>query len=460
MPSLFEYLQSPEAQPALSLLAAAGPSATPMSFGQRLQGGLLAAKAQQQEAEDRAMKRRFADAQIEDFQSQAIQRRALAQKAAADEMKMRAEQERQQRIMQGLPGLYRQGSPGTADVNSALPPDLQIGAQPPQRGGFDLQGAMRLGITDPGELTKLAGLTDLGRPEVARTIKGMGADGREYETQYDKFGQQVGQGAPQYRAPLSVNQGDRTTYLDPYTLKPQTSMQTFQSPDSKASTAVGWANNAATLRGQNMVDARAREQMAQNAAGQNKPQFHDGQWVTPPTADNPQGQAIQVPGFQKPLGEGPKKQLAGIQSLNGAIDEYLKDLEGWTNVKMLNPNERARMGTKYNNMMLQAKEAYNLGVLNGPDYSILTSIVSDPLSPRSAAISTEALKGQATELKRIMGATASAVRAGGSGAEASSSANQPARFGMLPKAADYAGKRMQADDGTIYKSNGARWVKE
>jgi len=32
-----------------------------------------------------------------------------------------------------------------------------------------------------------------------------------------------------------------------------------QSPDSKASNALGWANNAATLRGQNMTDARARD---------------------------------------------------------------------------------------------------------------------------------------------------------------------------------------------------------
>lgn len=33
-------------------------------------------------------------------------------------------------------------------------------------------------------------------------------------------------------------------------------------------------------------------------------------------------------------------------------------------------------------------------------------------------------------------------------------------FSMLPKAADFDGKRMRAPDGTIYRSSGGRWVKE
>ena len=90
---------------------------------------------------------------------------------------------------------------------------------------------------------------------MARTVKGMGPDGREFEYQVDEFGQRVGEGLAQYRAPISVNQGNRTTFADPYNLKPMGAFQTFQSPDSAASVA-------ATMRGQNMTDARARESNA------------------------------------------------------------------------------------------------------------------------------------------------------------------------------------------------------
>jgi hypothetical protein len=68
---------------------------------------------------------------------------------------------------------------------------------------------------------------------------------------------------------------------------------------------------------------------------------------------------------------------------------------------MLNPNERATMGNAYNNMMLQAKEAYNLGVLNGPDYEILQSVVKDPTKWTSAAVDNKTLGDQATSLKGI-----------------------------------------------------------
>ncbi|MCV6900707.1 hypothetical protein OE165_27120, partial [Escherichia coli] len=47
--------------------------------------------------------------------------------------------------------------------------------------------------------------------------------------------------------------------MNPFTGQPLNSINKTQSPDSKASNAVAWANNAATLRGQNMTDARARD---------------------------------------------------------------------------------------------------------------------------------------------------------------------------------------------------------
>lgn len=103
---------------------------------------------------------------------------------------------------------------------------------------------------------------NLGRAKVARTIKGMGPDGREYEYQVDEFGQKVDDGLAQWRAPIQVNQGDRQTFVDPYKLNTLGQFGINQSADSKASTAV-------QMRGQNMTDARARERLAFDAS---KPQ--------------------------------------------------------------------------------------------------------------------------------------------------------------------------------------------
>lgn len=103
----------------------------------------------------------------------------------------------------------------------------------------------------------------------------------------------------------------------------------------------------------------------------------------------------------KPPGEAQVKQNVGIKNLGIAVDEYVKKLPEFGIFDQLSPDARAEMGNVYNNMMLQAKEAYNLGVLNGPDYEILQKVVTDPTTLKGAITSNEALAKQATELKRI-----------------------------------------------------------
>ena len=104
------------------------------------------------------------------------------------------------------------------------------------------------------------------------------------------------------------------------------------------------------------------------------------------------------------LPESQQKQALGVKNLQGAITEYISELENFGSLDSLKPDTRATMGTKYNNMMLQAKEAYNLGVLNGPDFAILQQVVTNPLSITGTVTSKGALKRQAQELSRLMGA--------------------------------------------------------
>jgi hypothetical protein len=101
----------------------------------------------------------------------------------------------------------------------------------------------------------------------------------------------------------------------------------------------------------------------------------------------------------KPLPEGLNKQVTGSINLSDAITDYQSKIKGFGVKDFANPDKRAEMGNAYNNMMLQAKEAYNLGVLNGPDYEILQKVVRDPTNPSSLLFTNKALDRQAENLR-------------------------------------------------------------
>jgi hypothetical protein len=107
----------------------------------------------------------------------------------------------------------------------------------------------------------------------------------------------------------------------------------------------------------------------------------------------------QLPGKTKGVPEGLNKQVTGSINLSDAITDYQSKIKGFGVQDFANPDKRAEMGNAYNNMMLQAKEAYNLGVLNGPDYDILQKVVRDPTNPSSLLFRNSALDKQAESLR-------------------------------------------------------------
>ena len=116
---------TPDKAQAMSLLAA--------GLGQRdVLGGLLAASQFMGGAKDRATDREMKQMQMEEARMKMEQMR----RAAANEQGLSA-------LMPQYMNPGRPAMGGTADVNAALPPDLQIGAQPAMPGrrpGFDIQG--------------------------------------------------------------------------------------------------------------------------------------------------------------------------------------------------------------------------------------------------------------------------------------------------------------------------------
>ena len=444
---LDDFLNSDQTRLGLGLLAAAGPRADGAGFGQRLMEGVGSMDQYKQDK----LRTEFVKSQMADQAAQAEMRRM---KAAQEQAAM----EQAARKQAALPSLFSAGSAGAEPLNvdSMLPPEMRTGMAPqaavaPRPAGVDVQRALAAGYT-PEEIQKLDALRNIGQNEVARTVKGIGPDGREYETQLDKFGRPVGQGFAQWKAPILNDGGGQTNVLDPYNpLKPLGSIQKTMTFADK--------NAAGNL-------ALSREKFAFDKAGgvdKAKGQVVDGQFIFQPDAQNPNGRAIPIAGFQKGLDVSQKKTLSGVESLNGAIGEYLNEMKGWSAKDALSPDKRASMGTKYNNMMLQAKEAYNLGVLNGPDFDILQSVVTDPRSITGAFTSNAALEKQAKELSRIMSTkTAPAVRDSGALAEKTDVNNTQEKksssvVDSLPKTAPKGAKARDTTTGQILVFDGLQW---
>ena len=198
------------------------------------------------------------------------------------------------------------------------------------------------------------------------------------------------------------------------------------------------------IRGQNLTNARGVEANNLKAA-----EIAQGGKPPPGYKWNTDGSLQAIPGGPgDKLPEAQQKQVIGVQNLSNAIKEYRDALKTFKAGDALNPNARATMGTKYNNMLLQAKEAYNLGVLNGPDYEILQSVVTDPRSVKGVITSNDALDTQASELDRIMGgiaSTSSQTRPRGA-----APGQQPAKSKTIVQTGTHNGKKVvKYSDGSI-----------
>jgi hypothetical protein len=109
-----------------------------------------------------------------------------------------------------------------------------------------------------------------------------------------------------------------------------------------------------------------------------------------------------VMGAASKLPEAQQKQVIGAQNTVNAIKEFRDSLSSFTTTDALNPTKRADIQAKYRNMQLQAKEAYNLGVLNGPDLTIIEQLVVDPTTMTGVFTGKKAIDKQASELSRII----------------------------------------------------------
>lgn len=379
---LDELFNNPENMGLLSAAAAmaerSGPSTRPSSFGQVLSSGLLGGMQGYQHVQDTQFQKKYKGMQMDSMQLQ------------MEEAKRKAEIERQlaeaaQQSMLTPEQMSLAGGGGPTLANAAKIPDMK-----PQ---FDTNAYVnRVMAIDP--LKGIALQQSMAKQqEEFGTAPQVGTDpvtGKPFTYILGKNGTMRRLDSVLPREKLdTVDLGGKVAFRNPYEASILGALDKSQTPDSVAS-------NAIQIRGQNMTDARARQSLAlqqQELGGFGKA---------------PAGFRWKQDGSLEPIPGGPgdklpeaqQKQVVGVSNLSDAITEYRNDLKNFG--FGLNPTKRAVMGTKYNNMMLQAKEAYNLGVLNGPDLEILQSVVIDPTSSKGMLTSTKALDAQAAELDRIM----------------------------------------------------------
>ena len=165
------------------------------------------------------------------------------------------------------------------------------------------------------------------------------------------------------------------------------------------------------LLASNIAESKAKAEKDREAAAKDRREVAGGNLGKPPPGyrwgpvDKSSAPTLLpiAGGPAEKLGEAQIKQLLGVQNIHNAITEYRTALQKWSAVDIVNPAARARLGTVYNNMLLQAKEAYNLGVLNGPDYMILQEVITNPASIAGGVTPKGALDDQATKLDAMMG---------------------------------------------------------
>lgn len=302
---------------------------------------------------------------------------------------------------------------------------------------------------DPKWLADYAGANNLGKPKVARTLKGIGPDGREYEYQVDEQGNRIGEGLPQFRAPLSVNQGNQTTFADPYTLKPVGSFQINQSPDSLASDRNAAAGRSVQLTIAGMNDARQRE-MADIARetknAQKEAQAMGGKSAVDGVVASLRDQYRQLDeagAITNPENGAMSNLSAGISS--SAVGQATGRLFGTQAQSMRNTILQQRP------LLLQAiMKATGMSAKQMDSNTELKLYLSTATDP---TLDVAANRRALDKIEELYGS--------GKAPDQPAPASAPAqKFNMLPPAKDYAGKRMKADDGTIYRSNGTSWVKE
>lgn len=127
--------------------------------------------------------------------------------------------------------------------------------------------------------------------------------------------------------------------------------------------------------------------------------------LTPPAGLPPKDQRKWMAEANSPLTGEAAKQVTGAINAIAAIDDYRNLVAEAARTGIVSPEQRAKLESARNTMNLLGKEAYNLGVLNGPDLSLMNSLTVDFNNPKSLLLSKESLDRLIEKQRNVMGST-------------------------------------------------------
>jgi hypothetical protein len=269
--------------------------------------GALQANQLKRQAQQDALREQLLMAQMQNYQSEAEQRKALAEARRMQMEQAQAQAEAQRRVLSQFSG----PPVGFRDASIAQTGNAPAGYTPPQQRSVQVTPQMVAEFAaaggDPALLKTIAESGNFGRPKVAREITVRGPDGNPRKMLVDDFGQPIGGGFDEPVKMDMVNQGDRFTPVNPYTV--QGPLGVNMSPSEIASNQVARGNlgvaQANLGLSRERFAAEQRERAAAAAAGGGGFEYRQ----------TPAG-LIVVP--KNPGAEGPVNARAVVDASSGA----------------------------------------------------------------------------------------------------------------------------------------------
>ena len=219
---LLDLFNTYEGQQGLGLLAAASARSDGAGFGQRLQEGLgMADNWKRKKAQDEFQQMQIADhmARIEEAKAQRAQ---------------------QEKLRAGMAQFFKPGqqalSPLMGDASIGIQPSAGRAAVAPS---FDTAGAAQF-LAQSGEYEKAMSMMPKREQQINKLdVKDFTPASVAKFAQTQNYGDLVRMDKAHF-----ANIGGQTVAMDSFTGQPLNSIANTQSPESKASNAIGWANNA------------------------------------------------------------------------------------------------------------------------------------------------------------------------------------------------------------------------
>jgi hypothetical protein len=230
-------------------------------------------------------------------------------------------------------------------------------------------------------------------------------------------------GNPKYRAPLHYDLGNYISVRDPNDptkeiqrlpkgLSPEASIRMadegigggYGGGYGGGGAAGGGTTSAPTINQGSPILAKPGVSNMPTLANAN-PYEEFNKSLVPPSSLPPKGQRKWMEDANSPLTGEAAKQVTGAINTISAIDDYRNLVSEAARTGIVSPTQRAKLDAARNTMNLLGKEAYNLGVLNGPDLDLMNSLTVDFNNPKSLLVGKETLDKLIEKQRNVMGTT-------------------------------------------------------